>query len=292
MPSRVAVVNEPTPAPLPRPPESLRPDRPEVMNPVGSGASVAIERGVRFECLVGGHNQARNLTTGLVTFDAHAALAYHTHPFSESITLLAGQAVVEVEGRGYELGRLDNVVIPGGLAHGATNSSPREPAVFHIAMPTHNPTRVLVDRAYPRRIMAESAIGPPGGERVTRFQSAARFCAGPNTQFIDFFNRDLLAGIAMSGGYGLFHPGGRLPAHVHDFDESICIIDGTATCVVEGRRYSLSAGATALVPRGRVHYFIDETDAPMAMIWVYAGPTPQRIVVQEQCATVAGNPWK
>ena len=96
----------------------------------------------------------------------------------------------------------------------------------------------------------------------------------------------------MSGGYGLFHPGGRLPAHFHDFDESICIIEGEATCVVEGRRFRLSDGATALVPRGRVHYFINESDAPMAMIWVYAGPSPVRVVVDERCATVEGVPWR
>ena len=47
-----------------------------------------------------------------------------------------------------------------------------------------------------------------------------------------------MPGIEMSGGYGLFHPGGRLPAHYHDFDESICIISGEATCIVEGRRYT------------------------------------------------------
>jgi quercetin dioxygenase-like cupin family protein len=96
----------------------------------------------------------------------------------------------------------------------------------------------------------------------------------------------------MSGGYGLFHPGGRLPAHFHDFDESICIIDGRATCVVEGRRFALSGCATALVPRGRVHYFINESSKTMAMIWVYAGPRPERVVVEERCATVEGNPWK
>jgi quercetin dioxygenase-like cupin family protein len=96
----------------------------------------------------------------------------------------------------------------------------------------------------------------------------------------------------MSGGYGLFHPGGRLPAHVHDFDESICIIDGTGSCIVEGERYQLSDCATALVPRGRVHYFINEFPGTMAMLWVYAGPTPERIVVEESCATLEGNPWR
>jgi quercetin dioxygenase-like cupin family protein len=100
-----------------------------------------------------------------------------------------------------------------------------------------------------------------------------------------------MPGLEMSGGYGLFHPTGRLPAHVHDFDESICITSGQATCVVEGRRYSMADGATALQPRGRVHYFINESPGPMEMLWVYAGPKPERIVVAESCATVEGNPW-
>ncbi|MDP6556966.1 MAG: cupin domain-containing protein, partial [Pirellulaceae bacterium] len=79
--------------------------------------------------------------------------------------------------------------------------------------------------------------------------------------------------------------GGRLPAHFHDFDESICITDGDASCLVEGRQYSLSHCATAMVPRGRVHYFVNETSTTMDMIWVYAGPMPERIVVDEACIT-------
>jgi oxalate decarboxylase/phosphoglucose isomerase-like protein (cupin superfamily) len=50
--------------------------------------------------------------------------------------------------------------------------------------------------------------------------------------------------------------------------------------------------STAFVPRGRVHYFINESKEPMAMVWVYAGPLPERIIVDESCATVEGNPWK
>ena len=48
-----------------RPPESLRPDRPELMNQVGGGKKVTIAEQVEFECLVGSHNQAPQLTTGL-----------------------------------------------------------------------------------------------------------------------------------------------------------------------------------------------------------------------------------
>jgi quercetin dioxygenase-like cupin family protein len=276
--------------PLGRPPEAMRPDRAEVMNRVGSGPRLEIAPGVMFEALVGAHNAARDLTTGVVTFAPGAGLPYHTHPFSEAITLLRGRAVVEVEGRCYELGPLDNVVMPRETAHAARNLSEREPAVFHIAMASHTPTRTLVETKYPRRDMPVTATGE--AERVNRHATATRFAAGPNTEFIDFFNAELLPGLEMSGGYGLFHPGGRLPAHVHDFDESISIFDGSATCIVEGRRYALSDCATALVPRGRVHYFVNESGGPMAMLWVYAGPMPLRLVVDERCATAEGCPWK
>ena len=279
-------------APLLRPPETMRPDRPEVMNAMGTGPQTEISRGVNFECLVGKHNHARKLTTGFVTFAPSAHLPYHAHTFSESITLLRGTATVEVEGRCYTLKKMDNVVVPAGLAHAARNVSATEPAVFHIAMASDSPTRTLVDRFFSGRSMPDDSQGVSGLERVNRFATAARAAAGPNTEFIDGFNCDLMPGLEMSGGYGLFHPTGRLPAHVHDFDESICIISGTALCVVEGRRYSMSDGATALQPRGRVHYFINESQAPMEMIWVYAGPRPERIVVDERCATKEGNPWQ
>lgn len=285
--------SSPSPAaPLERPSEAFRPDRPEVISPAGSGPRAEIGPGVAFECLVGAHNRARGLTTGLLTIAPTAELPYHTHPFSESITLLRGRAVVEAEGRGYELRAMDNAVIPGGLAHRVRNPSTSEPAVFHVAMATETPRHDPVDRPFVPTSMPASSTGTAGAERVNRHATAPRFAAGPNTEFIDFFNADLMEGLEMSGGYGLFHPGGRLPAHVHDFDESICILSGEATCVVEGRHHPMSDLATALQPRGRVHYFINQSAGPMEMIWVYAGPRPERIVVDERCATAEGDPWR
>jgi 2-keto-3-deoxy-L-rhamnonate aldolase RhmA/quercetin dioxygenase-like cupin family protein len=278
--------------PLPRPPASLRPDRPEVMNEPGTNPPIELAPGVKLDCLVGQHNRARNLTSGLTTFAPGANLPYHTHPVGESITVLSGNIVVGVEGREYSLGPLDNIVIPQGSAHLAMNVSSSQPAVAHVALGSDAPTRELVSTKFDRQTMAQDVAGVPGKERITRFSTAPRSEAGPGTSFIDHFNKDIMPGIEMSGGYGAFQPGGRLPAHFHDFDESICIIQGTATCVVEGRHHQMSGGSTALQPRGRVHYFVNESKEPMAMIWVYAGPVPERVVVDEHCATVEGNPWK
>jgi len=102
---------------------------------------------------------------------------------------------------------------------------------------------------------------------------------------MDYFNEILIPDIGMSGGYGLFSPNGRLPAHLHDFVESISIIEGEATCFVEGKRYKISKENVATQPRGRIHYFVNNTDKTRSMIWVYTEPTPDRIEVADQLAT-------
>jgi 2-keto-3-deoxy-L-rhamnonate aldolase RhmA/quercetin dioxygenase-like cupin family protein len=278
---------------LPAPPQCMRPDRGEIVTRCGAGAKIEIQQGVVLEALVGHFNTARNLTTGIVTFQPEALLDAHNHPCSESITVLAGEAEITVEGRVYRLGPLDNIVIPRWVPHGVRNPSVSEKARLHVALAASIPERELIKHNFSSVPMPPDSCGVLGMERVTRIQSAKRSgSVGPGAEFVDYFNSTLMPGLEMSGGYGRFQPGGRLPAHVHDFDESICIIGGIAHCLVEGRPYTLGDCATAMVPRGRVHYFINESDTPMEMIWVYAGPMPERIVVDGKCATVAGNPWK
>jgi 2-keto-3-deoxy-L-rhamnonate aldolase RhmA/quercetin dioxygenase-like cupin family protein len=277
---------------LAAPPERMRPDRAEVVTSSGTGAMITLQEGVVFEALVGQFNAARNLTTGIVTFAPAAVLDQHAHPASESITVLDGEAEVTVEGRVYRLGPFDTIVIPRWAPHAARNPDPARPARLHVALAATVPERELVARAFPRMEMPADSTGWPGMERVTRIRTAKRsFSVGPGAEFVDYFNAELVPGLEMSGGYGRFQPGGRLPAHVHDFDESICIASGRARCLVEGRSYDVG-NATAMVPRGRVHYFVNESDAPMEMIWVYAGPMPERIVVDERCVTPGGDPWK
>ena len=278
---------------LAAPPARMRPDRDAVVTRRGDGETIALQEGVVFEALVGRFNAARDLTTGIVTFEPGAVLDQHAHPCSESITVLSGEAEITVEGRVHRLGVLDNIVIPRWAPHAARNPDPARPARVHVALASATPDREPVARTFPREEMPGDSAGSPGMERVTRIRTAKRsFSVGPGAEFVDYFNAGLVPGLEMSGGWGRFQPGGRLPAHLHDFDESICIVGGTARCRVEGHGHDLSDCATAMVPRGRVHYFVNESDAAMEMIWVYAGPLPERIVVDERCASADGAPWK
>ncbi len=124
----------PAMTPLSRPPESMRPDRPEVMTSPGSGIVMEVVPGVRLEMLVGEHNHARHLMTGTVTLGPSAWVPCHTHTFAESITPLEGRLAVEVEGRRYELDPLDNIVIPRGMPHRPGNALADRPTVVHIAL--------------------------------------------------------------------------------------------------------------------------------------------------------------
>src|SRR5205823_6361202 len=100
------------------------------------------------------------------TFEPRAQLRYHAHEFTESVTLLRGQAEIEVEGRRYILAPLDNVVIPRGLAHQVANAGTGAgPAVFHVAMGCEQPSRTMVERFFSRRTMPPDADGLPHAER-------------------------------------------------------------------------------------------------------------------------------
>ncbi len=267
--------------PLAVPPADTRPDRNEVISVLGERDKIELASGVGLEVLVGDFNRARGLTTGIVTLQPQAMLPYHTHPVSESITVLEGSVEFSVEGRVYQLDPFDNITIPRWLPHQARNAAPQRVARIHVALATAQPTRQWIEPVFEQRSMPGDSIGIAGFERVTRFAHAKRQRGvGPGAEFVDYFNADLMPGIEMSGGFARFEPGGRLPDHLHDFDESICIVRGRATCCVEGRRYSLENLATAMVPRGRVHYFINDTQSQMDMIWVYAGPLPERIVIE------------
>jgi 2-keto-3-deoxy-L-rhamnonate aldolase RhmA/quercetin dioxygenase-like cupin family protein len=266
--------------PLAEPPESTTPDRDEVITTLGDGETVELEPGVVMAALVGKFNTARGLTTGIVTMQPESMLDYHTHPCGESITVLDGEAEISVEGRTYRLGPLDNIPIPRWLPHQARNPERDRVARLHVALAMSAVERASVTRTFDRTDMPPESKGTPGFERVTRFSRADRLQGiDPGTEFIDYFNAALMPGIEMSGGFARFDPSGRLPDHLHEFDESICIVRGNAHCLVEGRQYSLGNCATAMVPRGRVHYFINESPKQMDMIWVYAGPMPERIVI-------------
>jgi quercetin dioxygenase-like cupin family protein len=217
-------------------------------------------------------------STGSATFEGGAVLSCHKHPFSEAITILSGAARIAVEGRYYLLGAFDCLHVPAGVAHEVTNQSDNSVLLALSAFASEVPSREPVEGQFPidERGLANPTSRDP--EFIVRFAQAETYELSSGTEFRDLFaGRFGSAGIC--GGYGRFQPEASLPCHIHEYDESITIVEGEATCLVQGNRYRLSGCDTAFVPQGRPHRFLNHSNSPMAMVWVYAGSEPERTLV-------------
>ena len=240
--------------------------------PLGSGPGVQLRTFVSEAC------GATGFSTGTAVIRPGSYLPYHTHPFSEAVTVLQGQARVFIEGRAYRLGSRDCVHIPQGVAHLVANEDLSNELVAHWAFASARPTREAVDRAFP---IEDRGFGSPSNddpETIIRFDGSPVYELSESTFFSDLFARRFGA-MGICGGYGRFLQGASLPCHVHDYDESIAIVKGTAACLVQGRRYEMSPGDTAFIPKGTPHRFLNPAEEEMAMVWVYAGDEPDRRIV-------------
>ena len=234
--------------------------------------------GVKLRTFVSAERGATAFSTGIATFKPGSRLPCHAHPVSEAVTIISGIARLVVEGRAYVMSPLDCAHIPAGVPHSVENEDPTHELVAHSAFGSAQPAREVVGE--PSSI-EERGSGDPGNgdpETVIRFVKSPVYELSENAFFTDLFARRLGA-VGICGGYGRFLPGASLPCHIHEYDESITIVSGQATCLVQGRRYHLSGCATAYIPTGLPHRFINKSDHDMAMIWVYVGDEPDRRIV-------------
>lgn len=64
-------------------------------------------------------------------------------------------------------------------------------------------------------------------------------------------------------------PGGyTLPAHSHDWDETMFVIDGTLTFVIDGETQEVAAGDAVFIRKGLVHAYENLTNADSSMLIV------------------------
>jgi quercetin dioxygenase-like cupin family protein len=256
-----------------------------------SAKSIVLVPGVELRPLGGTPNSARNLFTGLLTLAPGASYPAYVRPSCEALVLLDGDAAVNVEERRYLLEPLDGIVVAPQQPRGVANLSTNQPASVLISVASSSSDQMWVNARFKPVEQPRSASGRQGSEQIRRHRSSAPCELAPRATGHDLFQADL-GSQGICGGYAIFEAGARLPCHRHEFDESITVLHGTATCVVEGRRHDLSGNASALIPRGRCHYVINLTLEPMTLIWVQASDRPLQIDMEEafcQAGKLEGN---
>lgn len=234
--------------------------------------------GVELRTFVSQKCGAQGFSTGTATFRGHAELPCHLHDCSEAITILSGSALVVVEGRGYRLGRLDCMHVPAGIAHSVRNFERDREMVAHWSFASSAPSRTFVPDQHR---FQDRGLGCPfreDPEHLSRASEAEIYELASGAWFRDLFAKRL-GSLGICGGYAKFMQGSSLPCHTHAYDESITILTGSATCLVQGARYQMSGIQTAFVPQGKPHRFLNSGETEMEMLWVYAGEEPDRIIV-------------
>ncbi|HEY5853853.1 MAG TPA: cupin domain-containing protein [Aldersonia sp.] len=87
-------------------------------------------------------------------------------------------------------------------------------------------------------------------------------------------------------GITMFGPGAAIPEHVHNCDESVLILSGSATATIDGVEHPVGVGDTSFIPAGIPHYFRNNSeDEELHIFWTYANVDATRTIVATGAAT-------
>ena len=100
-----------------------------------------------------------SLLNGITSFEPGAAIPLHTHNCEESVMILEGHAIAEIDGVEHALGPLDTTWLPPNIPHRFRNASDSEPMRIFWTYASVEATRTLVATGETRPIAAEHAKG-------------------------------------------------------------------------------------------------------------------------------------
>lgn len=120
----------------PRLPAILRPAQ---IDPIDRGAGVKTTR------LVTPAIGATSFINGITTFAPGMVVPFHSHNCEESVTLLEGSAVLDIDGEEFQVGPLDSTWIPPNVPHRFRNLSATEPFSILWTYARVDATRTLTE---------------------------------------------------------------------------------------------------------------------------------------------------
>jgi putative monooxygenase len=100
-----------------------------------------------------------SMLNGITSFEPGAAIPLHNHNCEESVMILEGRAVAEIDGVEHELGPHDTTWIPSDVPHRFRNASDTEPMRIFWTYASVDATRTLIATGETRAVSAEHAKG-------------------------------------------------------------------------------------------------------------------------------------
>ncbi len=111
--------------------------------------------GARTTPLVSPTLGANGFINGITEFSAGVAIPFHSHNCEESVMLLEGDAVLDIEGEEHVLGPFDTTWIPPNVPHRFRNLSSEKPMKIFWTYASTRATRTLIETGETRPVSAE-----------------------------------------------------------------------------------------------------------------------------------------
>ena len=112
-------------------------------------------RGARTIPLVTRAGGAHSFINGITIFDPGARVPFHRHNCDESIMIIEGRAIADIDGVAHELDAYDTTFLPAGVPHRFRNASQTEPMRMLWIYGSVDATRTLIESGETRAIDSE-----------------------------------------------------------------------------------------------------------------------------------------
>jgi 3-isopropylmalate dehydrogenase len=116
---------------------------------------------------------------------------------------------------------------------------------------------------------------------VMRHAEIEPFDRGTGVRTLPYVGKWNAVGNHVTTGVTEFPPDAGIPLHTHNVEESVLILEGQATVVIDTDEFDLEAGDATWVPADVPHRFVNRGNGWMRIYWVYGG----REVTRTICAT-------
>jgi putative monooxygenase len=116
--------------------------------------------GLRTIPLVHANIGSQRTLSGITEFDPGAAVALHYHNCEETVIVLSGKGIAEIDGRDHAVGPTDTTWIPPGVPHRFRNTSSQDRLRIFWTYSSLDADRTIVATGVTTRIDQEHGVAP------------------------------------------------------------------------------------------------------------------------------------
>lgn len=113
--------------------------------------------GARTIPLVSARVGAETFLNGMTIFEPGAKIAHHMHNVAESVMVIKGKAIVNIDGNEFALDTFDTTFVPGNIPHHFQNASDTEEMRIFWTYGSIDATRTIIETGITARIDEEQA---------------------------------------------------------------------------------------------------------------------------------------